>query len=81
MVLLPAPAGPSIAMMSLRGEGSLIVKGMIVHGGKGELQRGMMSPGQRAGVVVLINMDSADASAVAIELMKIVIADAGQQRG
>src|SRR5437773_6327261 len=33
MVLFPAPAGPSMAMISLREEGSLIRRRRIVHAG------------------------------------------------
>src|SRR4051794_169301 len=49
IVLLPAPAGPSIAMINLRGDASLlefsvIVEEKIVHAGQEGLGKGWLQP-------------------------------------
>jgi serine beta-lactamase-like protein LACTB len=53
----------------------------VGHGGgqQGTSTFIMLVPDQRTGVVVLINMDGVDAAALATDLMKIVVGDAGKK--
>jgi serine beta-lactamase-like protein LACTB, mitochondrial len=75
------PSAPQVAEEGHRGYGLGWGTGTtagvpdVGHGGS---QQGtstfiMLAPNQRAGVVVLINMDDVDASALATDLMKILI--------